>query len=325
MDAIKTYIDNVFAAFPQTERLLTLKRDMLSGMEEKYHALKDEGKSEHEAVGGVIANFGSIDEIVAELGIEQHKAVEVAAEDEDTMSVSGDEAREYLSKTKRAAYMIGAGVWMILGGVSAMLMLNGIIFYGMNEALGIIVLMFAIAAAIPLFVVGGLSLRPYESYEEKKILLDSQTRFEIEQKSSAFAPIFAILISVAIGIILLGAGTMVAFLEILEPENENAPIALFLILIGFSVFLFTSAGMNRSAFDVLLGKGEYISKKVNKQIGRLIGTIAAVYWPLIVGVFLLWSFLGDAWEISWIVWPVAGVVFGAVAGGIGIWFGTKTE
>jgi|GEM_PF-247120 len=60
MDVIKTYLDNVFAAFPQTEKLRALKGEMLAGMEEKYHALKNEGKSENEAIGGVIANFGRV-------------------------------------------------------------------------------------------------------------------------------------------------------------------------------------------------------------------------------------------------------------------------
>ncbi|MCL2352406.1 MAG: permease prefix domain 1-containing protein, partial [Firmicutes bacterium] len=69
MDAIETYLDNVFAAFPQNKRVLALKKEMLANMEEKYHALKQQGKSENEAVGTVISDFGSIDEIAAELGV----------------------------------------------------------------------------------------------------------------------------------------------------------------------------------------------------------------------------------------------------------------
>lgn len=42
------------------------------------------------------------------------------------------------------------------------------------------------------------------------------------------------------------------------------------------------------------------------------GAVAAVYWPLVTAVFLVWGFLGY-WDICWIIWPVAGVLFGAVA------------
>lgn len=40
--------------------------------------------------------------------------------------------------------------------------------------------------------------------------------------------------------------------------------------------------------------------------------IAAAYWPVVVAVFLAWSFLGSAWGISWVIWPVAGVLYGAL-------------
>ena len=73
METIKTYLDNVFAAYPQTNEVQNLKRDMLANMEEKYTMLRQSGKSEHEAAYSVIANFGNIQEITAELG--QNEAI----------------------------------------------------------------------------------------------------------------------------------------------------------------------------------------------------------------------------------------------------------
>lgn len=34
-------------------------------------------------------------------------------------------------------------------------------------------------------------------------------------------------------------------------------------------------------------------------------------------IFLAWSFIGDAWDRSWIVWPIGGVLFGVIAAGAG--------
>ena len=51
----------------------------------------------------------------------------------------------------------------------------------------------------------------------------------------------------------------------------------------------------------------------------LFGVIAAFYWPLLTAVFLAWSFIGDAWDRSWIVWPIGAVLFGAIAAGVGAW------
>ena len=45
----------------------------------------------------------------------------------------------------------------------------------------------------------------------------------------------------------------------------------------------------------------------------LVNAIAAIYWPLILVIFLAWGFLGNGWHICWIVWPIGGILFGAVA------------
>lgn len=69
MDTIRGYLNNMFNSLPRTEQTFKLKQDLLASMEEKYYELKKEGKSENEAVGIVISEFGNIDELIDELGI----------------------------------------------------------------------------------------------------------------------------------------------------------------------------------------------------------------------------------------------------------------
>jgi len=322
MDAIKTYLDNVFAAFPDTERVRALKRDMLVGLEEKYNELKWEGKSEHEAVGSVIAGFGSIDEIVAELGIENnntttHDEPQKAADIEDVLYLSNEEVNTYMSKMKMGSRLIGGGVLLILIGVSVMLLAD--------TGIGVLLLMCAIAPAIAMFIVSGVSLEKFESYTKAKILLDSDTSAKLERQNSAFNTHFAIKLAVGTAIILLAVGGFVALEEYFFRE---APVGMILIPVGIAVYLFVTAAMRKEAFNIVLGKGDYTDKSRNSEfakIGRIIGTVAAVYWPIVVVAFLLWSFLGNAWHISWIIWPAAGILFGAFAGGISVWHGTKEK
>ena len=59
METIRTYLENLFAQLPETPELVRLRDDMLRTMEDKYEALKSEGKSENEAVGIVISEFGN--------------------------------------------------------------------------------------------------------------------------------------------------------------------------------------------------------------------------------------------------------------------------
>ena len=42
--------------------------------------------------------------------------------------------------------------------------------------------------------------------------------------------------------------------------------------------------------------------------------IAGIYWTLVTAGYLAWSFWSGEWNRTWIIWPVAGVLFGAVSG-----------
>ena len=40
-----------------------------------------------------------------------------------------------------------------------------------------------------------------------------------------------------------------------------------------------------------------------------IRAIAAIYWPVMAAIYLAWSFLSGDWGITWVLWPVAGVLY----------------
>ena len=69
MEAIRNYVEALFAALPQNTDTQRIKADMLANLEEKYHALLEEGKNEAEATGLVIASIGSADELREEFGL----------------------------------------------------------------------------------------------------------------------------------------------------------------------------------------------------------------------------------------------------------------
>ena len=319
MEAIKTYLDNIFAAFPATKQVQMLKQEMLASMEEKYYELKNDGKSEHEAVGNVIANFGSIAEIAAELDLELNPADQSKAKSGPELYLSSTEAEDYLAQTKKSAALIAAGVWLILAGVSALLLSGTVV--------GIVILLVAIAFAALLFVTNGLKLGQYDSYGRLKIRLDAETYANIKQQRTAFMPRFTLHITGGIMAIILGVGAMVLLFHFAgaDPFGPLGPPALFLLVVGLAVFLFITAGMTHEAFEILLGQGDYRYKVGNQQAERLIGTIAAAYWPLATAIYLLWSFLSGNWHITWLVWPVAGVLFAAISGGLATWFAMKED
>lgn len=50
----------------------------------------------------------------------------------------------------------------------------------------------------------------------------------------------------------------------------------------------------------------------NREEGPVTAIVTSIYWALLIVAYFLWSFLGEGWGISWIIWPVGGVLFGAI-------------
>ena len=71
MNAIKSYLDNMFRNLPNTEEVRRAKSELLQMMEDKFEELIREGKTENEAVGVVISEFGNLDEVAESIGISQ--------------------------------------------------------------------------------------------------------------------------------------------------------------------------------------------------------------------------------------------------------------
>ena len=71
MEAIRNYVEALFAGLPQRKDVLRVKADMLANLEEKFNALLDEGKNEAEATGIVAASIGSAEDLREQFGVRE--------------------------------------------------------------------------------------------------------------------------------------------------------------------------------------------------------------------------------------------------------------
>lgn len=320
METIRTYLESLFAALPQTEQVKGIKYDMLQNMEEKYNALKAEGKSENEAIGTVIAEFGSIDEIVQELGIKSEPGA-AAENDDNSLFLTQGQVKEFLAARKKAGINIAIGVMLVMIGVASLTLFGNseitLVLPGANidilDAFSICALLVLIAVAMAIFIFSGISMSKYESYEKKITALDAKTRADLESKQDLFRPKFAGMIAAGVGLIFVGIVNL--FLADSSYDKNNLfSVPILLILIGIAVFFFIQNGMHMSGYDILLGKGEYKNKGNADNADKIIGSVASFYWPLAIAIFLIWGLVFDGFGIAWVVWPVAGVLFGGFSG-----------
>ena len=81
-------------------------------------------------------------------------------------------------------------------------------------------------------------------------------------------------------------------------------------MIAAAVFLFVKAGMIQKSYEQLLEEGDFTREK--KTFQRKNANVIKIYWCVITAIYLGISFVTMRWDSTWIIWPVAAVLFGAV-------------
>ena len=96
-------------------------------------------------------------------------------------------------------------------------------------------------------------------------------------------------------------------------KDEFILIALLccmLVCAGAGVYLLVAAGVRKEAFERLLQQGDYTPEKKAEE--KKNAPIAACYWAVVTAIYLAVSFWTMRWDRTWILWPCAGALFGAV-------------
>ena len=109
METIRNYLETMFAKLPNTLEVQKAKNELWQMMEDKYTELIREGRTENEAIGIVISEFGNLDELAEDLGI---KNVVKYGSTLQTRMLSMDEVKTYLRDKTRSGYMIALGTFL---------------------------------------------------------------------------------------------------------------------------------------------------------------------------------------------------------------------
>ncbi len=308
MDTIKNYLDNLFNGLPKTAKLQELKLNILSNMEEKYQELKQQGKTENEAIGIVISEFGNIDELISELGIQ------VDPQTKEQPVVTEEEVDKYINAKRRMGIQVGLGVMLCILSPIALILIGdlakaGLILQGLSrdavDLPGVIVLFLSLATAVGIFIYSGMSFAQY-SHMEKGVSLPFGLEAKLRQDRTNFTPKFTLCIIVGVCMCILSPmGVIIADARGSE-IGETYGTVLFLFIIAIAVFLFITSGTIWSSYDILLKIGDHAPKKPEDKV---ISAVSSIMWLLAAAIFLFCGFVYGMWYIAWIVFPVTGILY----------------
>ncbi len=313
MEIIVNYLESMFSNIPKTEQTKRAKMELLAMMEDKYNELKAEGKSENEAVGTVISEFGNLDELAEDLGINKEDYKKTTSDIQSGRTVTMQTVSEYLSARSKFAKMISIGVMLCIFSVIPS-NISEILFMGAPAAvIGIGGLFVLIGIAVMLFIMSSGTVHKYKFMLEEDFNMDYATIDYVTKLQDDFQN--KKLLGISFGVLLCIMSTMFVAVvdEVFGEPWDDYSSAVFLLIIGIEVFIFVYVGITSATYNIILKKEEYVRRKSEKtKAESIMDALGGVYWISIVLVYLWCSFSTCRWELTWLIFVIAIAVWGAV-------------
>lgn len=318
MDTILNYLENMFLNLPNTSEVEKAKRELASMMEDKYNELLAEGKTDNEAVGIVISEFGNLRELAEELGISE--LLKEGSQASAGKHVSEQEIRNYIADNEIASKRIALGVMLCVFSPIPLIVLAGMqekystISDALMASVGVGVLLGIIAIAVGIFIYNGMKLEKYEYLKKEPFFINVELVSYVKSYQDEIQQKFAFKMITGVVLCIL---SIIPVVVIGSFDNSNTDfaacmaVAFLLFVVGISATMFVTAGMKKEITKILLQEDDYAYK--SKEGKKLIDMISGIYWPVVVCIYLGWSFITGDWQYSWVVWPIAGVFFGAIS------------
>lgn len=243
-----------------------------------------------------------------------------AEEDTHIRLISLADAADYLSLRERASVQIASGTFLCILAFMPLLLLGAAAEqFQLSEALaaliGLASLFLLAAIAVVIFMRCGFHSAPYRFIELGEFRAENDVNDMVRARKMQFRS--AYLRGNLIGVCLCILSPLALFSGILSESDFTQVLLLCvtLLLAGIGVVSFILVGVRWASMERLLREGDFTSRTqsgTRMRRERLDEQLSYAYWLLATTIYLAWSFLTNDWGRTWIVWPVAGVLFGAI-------------
>ncbi len=243
-----------------------------------------------------------------------------AAEEEisNIRRVTMEEANDFLKVKRETAPKIALGVFMCMISPIALLILSvgaeeGIfpVTEDMAGGFGMIVLLLIVSAACAIFVSCGAKTKAYEFLEKEQIDTEYGVTGMVKERKKQYEEQYTRYNILGTVTCILGAVPL--FAAAMFSDNDFVAvvvISLLFLIEAVGVRFFIIGGINNASFDKLLQEGDYTVKEKSKS--PIVSVVSTVYWLVVTAIFLAVCLPTNNWELAGLIWPVAGVLFGAV-------------
>lgn len=236
------------------------------------------------------------------------------------VQVNLDHAGKYVQSKIEAAALTTKGVILCLCSVVPLFFLMAMEDTGRLDgygdiatAGGIISILVMVSLGVSYFIKMNQYEADFDTIDNEKFELSYGVHSVFKNKLKEFRPSYNRRLSLGIFLFISSFAPLVLAAE-LNGSGELIKLMLIslILMIAAGLYLVIPASAEYEAYNNVL-KEIHVERVKNRRAKRA-EKLAAFYWPLLVAIFLGWSLWTMDWHITWIIWPVGAVLFGALLG-----------
>ena len=256
--------------------------------------------------------FGVSTDYLLKDEIEKEKIDTSCDTDCELHRVTMEEANAYMNEKKKAAPMLAnATTLCILSPIS--LFLVSTFNNGLAIAVACTILLGMVALAVFIFVKTGIKLSPLQYLEQEPFETEYGVTGLVKEKNQSYQEYYSF--SLACGVVLCILSVIPLIIAGCMEASDyvcTLCLAVLLILVSVGVNILIRVSTIKSSYDTLLQEGDFTKKE--KLVKKKTETFTCVYWCLVTAVYLGWSLWTKQWDVIYVIWPVAAVLYAAMYG-----------
>lgn len=168
-----------------------------------------------------------------------------------------------------------------------------------------------VAAAVVIFVSYSIHGQQYEYLEKERIETAYGVTGLVQERKKDYESTFTREIAAGVTLCILAVIPMFAAIAFSQPDYIiTATVSILLLLVAVGVFFIVWVSTINGSYVILLQEGEYTPEE--KRYKKKTEVFTTAYWCIVTAIYLAWSFQTREWDKTWILWAVAGVLFGGV-------------
>lgn len=232
--------------------------------------------------------------------------------------VNIEEANKFMNIAEKNSSIFSAAVSFCIISPALLIFLAGLSDFpkfGITEnqaaGIGLVALFLLIAPAVFIFIKTNNEIEEFEYL--KKEIFDTEYGITgmVKEKKEDFKAKYSTFFALGVILCVLSPVPLcVSGIMELPDYYTTSMVSLLLIIVAIGVYFIVKVSTIMASYEVLLQEKDF-SKK-NKQNKEKIDLVSGIYWTLATALYLGISFITNAWKMTWIIWPITAVCYGAL-------------